>query len=61
LLPSNVRVDRRAASYRASVSNALLACYGCGTWRSRQIFLARKSLISRWRGTVDVRFAARFT
>jgi hypothetical protein len=57
----NVHSEPRAPLLRASDSAVLLACYGCGIWRSRQIFRARKSLISRWRGTVEVRFAARFT
>jgi len=34
---------------------------GCGTAKSRQIFLARKSLTSAWRGTAEDLPAARFT
>lgn len=61
VVANTVHSESRAPLLRASDSAVLLACYGCGIWRSRQIFRARKSLISRWRGTVEVRFAARFT
>jgi hypothetical protein len=41
--------------------HAVVRPQGGGISRSRQILRARKSLISRWRGTVDVFPAARFT
>ena len=44
--PSNVCCEPRA-DFGASVSTAWLGGYGSGIWRSRQIFRAKKSLISR--------------
>lgn len=54
------RADR-ANTRAASPLQTHVRRYGSRTSRSRQIFRARKSLISRWRGTVEVLRTARFT
>jgi len=56
--PAQTEDNRRP---RPRQLHAVVRPQGAGISRSRQIFRAKNSLISRWRGTVDVFPAARLT